>query len=69
MLAINLSQQGRVHMGRRELLQELLGPIVEAHARLLPQGPGIHQPADLVLAEESEAPPLASLLLHLLGEL
>ena len=56
-------------MGRWMLSPELLAPVHQAHPYLLPQGPGLHQPLDLVLPEEAESPALPPLKLHLLGEL
>ena len=56
-------------MGGRELSLELLAPICQAQARLLPQRPWCDEPVDLMLFEEAETPPLARISLHRLREL
>ena len=69
MLQVNLPEQGRIHVRTRELLRELLAPIHQAQARLLPQRANIHEPGNLVLSQEAQAPALARIALHHLREL
>ena len=62
-LAVYSSQQGPIHVGGRVLGEEVLAPIVQAHAGLLPQRSTVNDPVDLMLLQESDAPVLSCFLL------
>ena len=68
-LAVYSSQQGPIHVGGRVLGEEVLAPIVQAHAGLLPQSSTVNDPVDLMLLQESDAPALSCFLQLSIGEL
>ena len=59
---IHSTQQRRIHVCCWKLTLEMMASIIEAHAGLLPQSPFVHNPTDLVLLEETEAPSLSLML-------
>ena len=63
------SQQRPIDVRRRKLLVEVQASIEQAHACLLPQGPAINEPVDLMLLQEPEAPSLSWMQLLLADEL
>ena len=50
-------------MGRRKFFHEVLAPILEGHADLLVEGPGLCGPLNLVLLEEADTPSLPAFIL------
>ena len=66
---VHMPQQRWIHVSSRKLGHKMIAPIIQAHACLLPQGPLVHEPGDLVLLEETETPSLTLMLLLLIREL